>query len=391
MNILILGSGAREHALASKINQSPLCDKLFVLPGNPGTSLIATNVKIDLSDIHNILNFCLTNNINLVVVGSEIPLSLGITNLLMKNKIKVFGPSKEASMLETSKIFMKDLCQQLKIPTANGLAGGKGVAIPQSFNDADIILKEIMVDGKFGLSGSRIIIEEFLNGIELSYFVISDGENIVSLPSAQDHKKLNDGNKGPNTGGMGAYSPVPFLTPTIENQIIHQIINPTIKAMHERKTPFIGVLFAGIMLVKNKPYLLEYNARFGDPECQVILECMDDDIVDLMLAAIYGSLRDVVIRKNNNHALCAVIASYGYPNHYRKGFPISGLDQIDSSIKIYHAGTTFNDGKLVTDGGRVLCVADNLINAYRKTYSGVKQIHFDGCYYRNDIGFSKSN
>jgi len=415
MNILLLGGGGREHALAWKLAQSPRCDTLYAAPGNPGIAAHATLVELDLTDHAAVIAFCRENAIGLVVVGPEQPLVDGIADSLRAAAIPVFGPGKDAAQLEGSKGYTKDLCAQADIPTAgyvrctsrdaaltalndfaipvvikaDGLAAGKGVIIAETPEDARAAV-ETMFDGSFGDAGAEVVIEEFLTGEEASFFALTDGTNVVPFGSAQDHKRVGDGDTGPNTGGMGAYSPAPVLTAELERQAMERIVEPTVRAMAARGTPYIGVLYAGLMLTADGPKLIEYNCRFGDPECQVLMMRLDEDLVELLLATSTGGLGGRTSpRMADNAAITIVMAAKGYPGTPEKGAPLS-LPETADNVVIFHAGTTLSDGALVASGGRVLNVTatgPNLALARADAYLAVDRTGFPGGFCRRDIGW----
>jgi len=415
MNILLLGGGGREHALAWKLAQSPRCDTLYAAPGNPGIAAHATLVELDLTDHAAVIAFCRANAIGLVVVGPEQPLVDGIADSLRAAAIPVFGPGKEAAQLEGSKGYTKDLCAQADIPTAgyvrctsrdaaltalndfaipvvikaDGLAAGKGVIIAETPEDARAAV-ETMFDGSFGDAGAEVVIEEFLTGEEASFFALTDGTHVVPFGSAQDHKRVGDGDTGPNTGGMGAYSPAPVLTAELERQAMERIVEPTVRAMAARGTPYIGVLYAGLMLTADGPKLIEYNCRFGDPECQVLMMRLDEDLVELLLATSTGGLGGRTSpRMADNAAITIVMAAKGYPGTPEKGAPLS-LPETADNVVIFHAGTTLSDGALVASGGRVLNVTatgPNLALARADAYLAVDRTGFPGGFCRRDIGW----
>src|SRR5271170_3611805 len=381
MNILLLGSGGREHALAWKIAASPLVTKLWCAPGNAGIARDAECVVLDIADHTAVIDFCRTNAIDLVVVGPETPLAAGIADDLAGAGFKAFGPSRQAAQLEGSKAFTKALCTEFGIPTgaygrftdaaealayvrakgapivvkADGLAAGKGVVVAQTLREAEDAVA-MMFDGAFGAAGAEVVIEEFLSGREISFFALSDGDTAIALATAQDHKRVFDHDRGPNTGGMGAYSPTPFVTDEIHAEIMAKIILPTVAGMNARGTPFRGVLYAGIMLTPEGPKLFEYNVRFGDPECQVLMLRMMSDIVPAFLAACDGELKHFDLRWYDEPALTVVMAAKGYPGDYAKGTRIEGLDDAGKveGVEIFHAGTVAKDGVILANGGRVL-------------------------------------
>jgi phosphoribosylamine--glycine ligase len=417
MHILLLGSGGREHALAWKIAASPLVTKLWCAPGNAGIAREAECVALDIADHAAVIDFCKRNAVDLVVVGPETPLAAGIVDDLARAGVKAFGPSKEASQLESSKAFTKALCAEFKIPTgaygrftnaddalayvrkqgapivvkADGLAAGKGVVVAQTLREAEDAIA-MMFDGAFGAAGAEVVIEEFLSGREISFFALSDGDTAIPLASAQDHKRVFDHDQGPNTGGMGAYSPTPFVTPEIHAEIMAKIILPTVNGMKARGTPFCGVLYAGVMLTPDGPKLFEYNVRFGDPECQVLMLRMMSDIVPALLACCDGQLKNFDLRWFPDSALTVVMAANGYPGDYAKGTRIEGLDdaaKVDG-VEIFHAGTTTKDGVILANGGRVLnvCASGNTIaEAQVRAYEAVDRIRWPEGFCRRDIGW----
>ncbi len=413
MNILVIGSGGREHALCWSLRKSPNTKKLFCSPGNAGTNEIAEYVN--LNGFEETAQFCLKEKIDLVVVGQEAPLVEGITDFLESRGIKVFGPSQAASALEGSKIYMKNLCKEFNIPTAayaaftdidkatafintmeipivvkaDGLAAGKGVIIAESKNEAIKTVEE-MFSGKFGDAGKSIVIEEFLSGEEVSFFALSDGENAIPFCSAQDHKKVGDGDTGPNTGGMGTYSPAPIMTKELENRVMKEIINPTLAAMKKRGTPFKGVLFAGLMITKNSPKLLEYNIRFGDPETQSMMLRLKSDLPTLLYACAIGSIKNHKVELYPHATICIVMAAKGYPGDYKKNTEIRNLEKIStlSKVVVFHAGTKLENGKLLANGGRVLgvCATGETIKEARDTaYNAIDKIDWPYGFCRRDI------
>jgi phosphoribosylamine---glycine ligase len=416
MHILLLGSGGREHALAWKIAASPLVTKLWCAPGNAGIAREAECVELDIADHGAVADFCKRERIELVVVGPETPLAAGIVNDLERAGIKAFGPSKQAARLEGSKGFTKALCTEFGIPTgayrrfgnaaealdyvraqgapivvkADGLAAGKGVVVAQTLREAEDAIA-MMFEGAFGAAGAEVVIEEFLAGREISFFALSDGETAIPLATAQDHKRAFDHDQGPNTGGMGAYSPTPFVTPDIHDQIMKRIIVPTVAGMKARGTPFRGILYAGVMLTAEGPKLFEYNVRFGDPECQVLMLRMMSDIVPAMLAACDGQLRNFDLRWYPENALTVVMAAKGYPGDYRKGTRIDGLDEAAriEGVEIFHAGTVAKDDAILANGGRVLNVCalgKTVAEAQARAYAAVDRIIWPDGFCRRDIG-----
>jgi len=417
MHILLLGSGGREHALAWKIAASPLLTKLWCAPGNAGIAREAECVALDIADHAAVIDFCRRNRIDLVVVGPETPLAAGIVDDLAGAGIKAFGPSRQASQLEGSKGFTKALCSEFGIPTAaygqfanaadalayvrargapivvkaDGLAAGKGVVVAKTLREAEDAVA-MMFDGAFGAAGTEVVIEEYLAGREISFFALSDGESAIALASAQDHKRVFDRDQGPNTGGMGAYSPTPFVTPEIHAEIMAKIIMPTVNGMKSRGTPFRGVLYAGVMLTAEGPKLFEYNVRFGDPECQVLMLRMMSDIVPALLASCDGQLKHFDLRWFPDPALTVVMAAKGYPGDYAKGSRIGRLDEAAKveGVEIFHAGTVAKDGYILANGGRVLnvCATGRTVKeAQNRAYQAVDRIEWPDGFCRRDIGW----
>jgi phosphoribosylamine---glycine ligase len=417
MHILLLGSGGREHALAWKIAASPLVTKLWCAPGNAGIAREAECVALDIADHAAVIDFCKRSSIDLVVVGPETPLAAGIVDDLARAGIKAFGPSRQAARLEGSKGFTKALCTEFGIPTgaygrfdnaadalayarrqgapivvkADGLAAGKGVVVAMNLAEAEAAIA-MMFDGAFGKAGAEVVIEEYLAGREISFFALSDGETAMPLASAQDHKRVFDHDQGPNTGGMGAYSPTPFVTAEIHAQIMERIIRPTVAGMKARGTPFCGVLYAGVMLTADGPKLFEYNVRFGDPECQVLMLRMMSDIVPAMLASCDGQLKNFDVRWFPEQAVAVVMAARGYPGDYARGTRIDGLDDAAGveGVEIFHAGTTEQGGAIFANGGRVLNVCalgKTVTEAQRRAYAAVDRIKWADGFCRRDIGW----
>jgi phosphoribosylamine---glycine ligase len=417
MNILLIGSGGREHALAWKITQSPLCDMLFTAPGNPGTAQHGTNVTMDVAKHDDVIEFCFTHDIGLVVVGPEGPLVAGLVDDLTAAGIKAFGPSRAAAQLEGSKAFTKELCVEAGIPTAafarfmeleparayvkahgapivvkaDGLAAGKGVVVATTLVEAEEAL-EMMFGGGLGEAGAEVVIEAFMTGEEASFFAICDGKMALALASAQDHKRVGEGDTGPNTGGMGAYSPAPIMTREMEDRVMAEIINPTMAAMARRGTPFIGVLFAGLMLTATGPKLIEYNTRFGDPECEVLMPRLRSDLVAALIAACDGKLGKVALDWHDLSALTVVLCGRGYPGPPEKGGVIEGV--VDAAamddVLVFHAGTAERDGQLIANGGRVLNLVglgNNLADARANAYAAVDAVRWDAGFCRRDIGW----
>jgi phosphoribosylamine---glycine ligase len=415
MNILVIGSGGREHALVWKLKQSPLLKKIFCAPGNAGIAKEAECVDISVSDIKGMLKFASKKKIDLTIVGPEVPLVMGIVDEFEKNNIPIFGPTQRAAELEGSKAFSKYILDKYRIPTAkfkvftnydeakkfvkstagplvvkaDGLAAGKGVVICQTMEEALDALELVMATKAFGDAGDKVVIEECLVGPELSVLALSDGENLVYTVASQDHKRIFDGDQGPNTGGMGAYAPTPQVDVGLMERIKKEIMEPTIKGMALEDRPYKGVLYAGLMITAEGPKVLEYNCRFGDPETQVVLPLTKSDLLEGLMAAREGKLADYKWENHNAAGVCVVISSGGYPGSYEKCKPIYGLDgPYEDGVTVFHAGTSNADGKIVTNGGRVLgvtAVDENIEKAIQKVYRGVGKITFDGAYYRKDI------
>ena len=417
MKVLVIGGGGREHALVWKIAQSPLVDKVFCAPGNPGTALIAQNVDIAADNLKGLLAFALEEGIGLTVVGPELPLSMGLVDLFEEHGLKVFGARKNAAIIEASKAFSKDLMQKYQVPTAaygvftevgpalsfidrtgipivikaDGLAAGKGVIIAQTRDEAVVAVTDMLSGNAFGAAGSRVVVEEFLKGEEASFLAFTDGERIIPLASAQDHKAVFDGDLGPNTGGMGAYSPAPVVTAAIHEKAMAEVMRRTVDGMAAEGRPYRGVLYAGLMIDGESVKTLEFNARFGDPECQPLLMRMKSDIVPVLLAVAAGNLEGIEIEWHDKAAVCVVLASEGYPGDYTKGDRIAGLNdaaKIDDLV-VFHAGTKATQGGVVTNGGRVLGVTalgDSVPEAIERAYQGVSHISWPGMHYRSDIG-----
>lgn len=417
MKILVIGSGGREHALVWKIAQSPLVTKVYCAPGNPGIGELAENVAIKVDDLQGLLDFAKKQQIDLTVVGPELPLSLGIVDLFEDNGLKIFGARKNAAVIEASKAFSKDLMKKYHVPTAayevfteiepaiafidtlglpivvkaDGLAAGKGVIIAQTREEAIETVTDMLSGNAFGNAGSRVVVEEFLRGEEASFLAFTDGKNIIPLASAQDHKPAYDGDKGPNTGGMGAYSPAPVVTPAIHEKVMEEVMRRTVDGMAAEGRTYKGVLYAGLMIDGGEIKTLEFNARFGDPECQPLLMRMKSDIVPVLLATANGDISAVSLEWHDKAAVCVVMASGGYPGTYQKGDEITGLDKAASieDLFVFHAGTAKKDGAYITNGGRVLGVTAlgaTVEKAISRAYDGVAAIKWNGVHYRTDIG-----
>ncbi|MBN2778259.1 MAG: phosphoribosylamine--glycine ligase [Bacteroidales bacterium] len=420
MKILVLGSGGREHAITWKLSQSKKADKIFVAPGNPGTGEIATNIAISVNDFDAIADEVRKNNIDMIVVGPEDPLVNGIWDYFNNRpefaQLKVVGPSKYAAQLEGSKDFAKEFMQKFNIPTAgyftankdniedailflkkvsspyvlkaDGLAAGKGVLIIEDLNEAISELKN-MLDGKFGEASTKVVIEEFLDGVELSVFVITDGKDYVLLPEAKDYKRIGENNTGLNTGGMGAVSPVPFFDKDFREKVVSKIVEPTINGLYSEKMDYVGFVFFGLINVKGEPFVIEYNVRMGDPETEVVLPRLKSDLVEILDAACNSKLRDIIPEYHSDAAATVMLVSGGYPEDYQKGKKIQGLDIQNQSV-VFHAGTTLKDDDIFTNGGRVLAVSSyglDIFKALEKSYNTAKQISFENMYYRKDLGF----
>ena len=417
MKILIIGSGGREHALAWKIAQSPRVKKIFCAPGNPGIAEIAECIDIEAENIEALYNFALRQKIDLTVVGPEDALAAGIVDRFSDGRLHIFGPNKRASIIEGSKVFAKTLMRKHSIPTADfrvfadvnqakkhvvackfplvikadGLAKGKGVFVCKTLEEANKHIDDLMKEKIFGLAGDKVVIEEFLSGEEVSILAITDGKTIVPLSSAQDHKAVYDGDKGPNTGGMGAYSPVPLIADDLQFYIEENILVPIVHAMKKEDRPYKGVIYAGLIITSNGPKVLEFNARFGDPETQVLLTRLKSDLVPLLLSTTTDNLEGVEIEWSDNTSVCVVMTSRGYPDKYEKGLPILGLETLKGldNVQVFHAGTAIKDGKVVTSGGRVLGVTalgKSIQEAQKTVYGAVQKITFEGAHYRRDIG-----
>lgn len=417
-NVLLIGSGGREHSIAWKLKQSANLGKLFIAPGNPGTAALGINVEFGLDDFEAIASFAEEQSVDVVVVGPEAPLVSGIADFLNERNIPVFGPQKAAAMLEGSKEFAKKFMTKYNIPTADyavfssedfddalafiqskdsypivlkadGLAAGKGVFICGSEKEAAGQLEILKQDSSLSKAANKLVVEEFMEGEEASVFVIADGHTSHIIHHAQDHKRIGEGDTGLNTGGMGAYSPAPVLTEEIIGQVQREIIEPTITGMQLDESPYHGILYVGLMITRNGPKVVEYNCRFGDPECQVILPSLENDLLDLILATTEQRLDEKSIQTDNEYKCGVVLASKGYPVAYEKGKEISGLDTIDEKAIVFHAGTKEQDGIIVTSGGRVATVVGTgktLQEAIDHTYKNTEKIFFEGCYYRKDIG-----
>jgi phosphoribosylamine--glycine ligase len=420
MRVLVVGGGGREHALAWKLIQSPTCEQVYVAPGNPGTAAEPNvdNVDIAVEDIPGLVTFAKNNDIGLTIIGPEVPLVMGIVDAFAKEGLRCFGPSKEAAKLEASKSFTKNFLARHSIPTADyqvfsdvapaiayikdqgtpivvkadGLAAGKGVIVAMTEQEAIIAVEDMLSGNAFGEAGHSVVIEEFMTGEEASFIVMVDGENILTLATSQDHKARDNGDKGPNTGGMGAYSPAPVVTAEVHARIMAEVIEPTVKGMAADGRPYTGFLYAGLMIDSDgSPRVVEYNCRFGDPETQPILMRLQSDLIPLCEAALDGRLNTVDAQWDNRAAVGVVLAAGGYPEAYRKGDVITGFDGIDSNdCKIFHAGTALQDNQVVTAGGRVLCatsLGSTVSEAQSRAYKMIASVNWENMYYRTDIGY----
>ena len=416
MKVGIIGSGGREHAMCFALKKSKEIKKIYCFPGNAGTSQIAQNMSINVEDFNELKNFIVANKIDLVIVGPEKPLVNGIVDFLEKYNINVFGPNKSASQLEGSKIFTKNLCEKYQIPTANfgifknnedamhfsnntnyplvikadGLASGKGVYICENKNDSEIAINEIF-NGKFGVA-KNLLIEEFLVGEEMSYFIVTDGKTIKKFGTAQDHKRVLEHDLGKNTGGMGAYSPSRLINDKLEKKIIDRIVEPTIRGLKELGTKYKGFLYVGLMIIKGDPYLIEYNVRMGDPECQTILPKLDSSLLDIFIACCEGKLDQCIIKWQDKKSLCIVVCSKGYPDIFKKNLIIDNIEKIklNTDEYLYHAGTTRVNDEVFSNGGRVLsfvCLSKEFLEARKKILSLINQLAWDDGFYRKDIGY----
>jgi phosphoribosylamine--glycine ligase len=421
MRVLLAGSGGREHALAWKLAQSPLLKALFIAPGNAGTARLRSdgaeisNLPIDAGDKNALIAAALERKIDLAVIGPEAPLAAGLADDLRAKGLAVFGPSQAAAQIESSKVFAKEFMRRHKIPSAkftvfrdfekalaylrdlerpvvikaSGLAAGKGVIIPDNPLQAETALRRIMIDKEFGSAGDEVVLEERLRGPEVSLFVFTDGVTVKTTLPAQDHKRVFDGDRGPNTGGMGAYAPVPVCAPAMAEKISGSILKPAVDGLREEGRPFVGILYGGLMLTKDGPRVIEFNCRFGDPETQAILPLLESDLLEILTACATGKLAGLDIRWSKGSAACVVIASEGYPGKYPTGRTIAGLEQNLPNSYVFHAGTKEQDGQVVTAGGRVLCVTgwgEDIAQALKSAYTAIGPIRFEGMHYRKDIG-----
>ncbi len=417
MRILVVGGGGREHTLVWKLKQSPLVEKIYCAPGNAGIAEDAECVPIPVEDLQGLADFAEKQNIDLTIVGPEDPLARGIVDLFQKKGLKIFGPNKKAAQLEGSKVFAKDLMVKYNIPTAEyrtftspqeaeqyikevgtpvvvkaeGLAAGKGVIVCEEEEEALLAVKKIMIDRVFGDAGNRLIVEECLRGEEASILAFTDGESILAMVSSQDHKPIFDGDRGPNTGGMGAYAPAPLVTPEISRFVEEKILIPAVQGLKVEGCSYSGVIYAGLMFTEKGPKVLEFNCRFGDPEAQVVIPLLESDLVPILQAVVEGRLSQVKAQWHEGYAVCVVMASGGYPGSYQKGMPIQGLEKQKGkdNLVVFHAGTNVQEGKIVTNGGRVLGVtgwSQSLPETLRIVYEAVESIEFQGVQYRKDIG-----
>jgi phosphoribosylamine--glycine ligase len=416
MKVLVVGGGGREHAIVWKLSQSKSVDKIYCCPGNAGIAELAECIDVNQNDFNALLDFVKYEWIDLTIVGPEDPLSKGIVDLFEKDGRRILGPNKAAAQLESSKVFSKELMRLNGIPSAeykvftsylhaeeyirvkgtpivikaDGLAAGKGVFVATTIEEATHALKVILKDRVFGDAGNRVVIEQCLQGEEASYMVFTDGETIVPMASSQDHKRIFENDEGPNTGGMGAYSPAPVITEAMEKVVMEKVMRPTIKALKSGGLDYKGILYAGLMIDKGKPYVLEFNCRLGDPETQPVLSRLQTDFMDIAMAITETRLADIKVEWKKDPAVCVVISSSGYPGPYRKGDPIRGIDEANKmeGVHVFHAGTAFKDDTVVTSGGRVLGVTatgSDIASAKKRAYDAVGKIHFDGMHYREDI------
>ncbi len=417
MKVLVVGGGGREHALVWKLSQSPKVKKIYCAPGNAGISDIAECIDIKDDNVDALLDFVKYNWIDLTIVGPEVPLTAGIVDAFIKEERLIFGPDSVGAQLEGSKIFAKNFMQKYGIPSAeykvfssylqaeeyvglkgapivikaDGLAAGKGVIVAETVDEARRALSLIMKDKAFGDAGKKVVVEQCLKGEEASFMILTDGKTVLPLATSQDHKAIFDGDKGPNTGGMGAYSPAPIVTESLEKDIMQNIVSPIIKGLSRERIDFRGVIYIGVMVCDGKPYVLEFNCRFGDPEAQPILMRLESDFFELLKATAEGRLKDVQVSWNKGTSMCVVLASEGYPGPYKKGIPIKGLDALknEKDVVVFHAGTSLNNGEVVTSGGRVLGVTalgEDIRSAKDNAYRAIEKINFDGMQYRKDIG-----
>lgn len=418
MQVLVIGGGGREHTLVWKLAQSKKVTKLYAAPGNPGMKDLAECVDLDIADLDGLADWAEKHAIDLTVVGPEAPLVAGIVDVFKARGLTIFGPSAKAAEIEGSKIFSKELMEKYGVPTAffkvcdnladarafveekgapivikaDGLAAGKGVVVAMTRDEALAALDEMMGAHKFGSAGNRVVIEEFMEGEEASLLAFTDGKTIVPILAAQDHKRVNDGDQGPNTGGMGAYCPAPVMTDALKEKTVKEVLRPIVDALAKEGRPYSGCLYAGLMIKGDSVKVVEFNARFGDPETQVVLPLLKSDLAEIMVACANGTLTPDLVEWSDKAAVCVVMASGGYPASYKKGIPITGLKAANAmdDVVVFHAGTREEDGKILTNGGRVLgvtAVADDIPSAQQKAYDAVDKIHFDGAHYRQDIAW----
>ena len=418
MQVLVIGGGGREHTLVWKLAQSKKVTKIYAAPGNPGMKELAECVDLDIADLDGLADWAEKHAIDLTVVGPEAPLVAGIVDVFKARGLTIFGPSAKAAEIEGSKIFSKELMEKYGVPTAffkvcdnladarafveekgapivikaDGLAAGKGVVVAMTRDEALAALDEMMGAHKFGSAGNRVVIEEFMEGEEASLLAFTDGKTIVPMLAAQDHKRVNDGDQGPNTGGMGAYCPAPVMTDALKEKTVKEVLRPIVDALAKEGRPYSGCLYAGLMIKGDSVKVVEFNARFGDPETQVVLPLLKSDLAEIMVACANGTLPPDLVEWSDKAAVCVVMASGGYPASYKKGIPITGLKAANAmdDVVVFHAGTREEDGKILTNGGRVLgvtAVADDIPSAQQKAYDAVDKIHFDGAHYRQDIAW----
>ena len=418
MQVLVIGGGGREHTLVWKLAQSKKVTKLYAAPGNPGMKELAECVDLDIADLDGLADWAEKHAIDLTVVGPEAPLVAGIVDVFKARGLTIFGPSAKAAEIEGSKIFSKELMEKYGVPTAffkvcdnladarafveekgapivikaDGLAAGKGVVVAMTKDEALAALDEMMGAHKFGSAGNRVVIEEFMEGEEASLLAFTDGKTIVPMLAAQDHKRVNDGDQGPNTGGMGAYCPAPVMTDALKEKTVKEVLRPIVDALAKEGRPYSGCLYAGLMIKGDSVKVVEFNARFGDPETQVVLPLLKSDLAEIIVACANGTLTPDLVEWSDKAAVCVVMASGGYPASYKKGIPITGLKAANAmdDVVVFHAGTREEDGKILTNGGRVLgvtAVADDIPSAQQKAYDAVDKIHFDGAHYRQDIAW----
>jgi phosphoribosylamine--glycine ligase len=416
MKVLVIGSGGREHAIVWKLAQSPRVTHLFCAPGNAGIEALAMCAPVAVEDLAGLQQFVISEQIDLTVVGPEAPLALGIVDAFRKAKLKIFGPTRTAAQVESSKAFSKDLMGRYRIPTpaaqsfdalqpaldylnrhalpivvkADGLAQGKGVVVAMTYEEARQTVVSMLEQGTFGQAGRRVLIEEFLDGEEATVMAFTDGKTIVPMIAAQDHKRVGDGDQGANTGGMGAYAPAPIVTPELVQRVMKDVFHPAVEGLSRMGSPYQGVLYAGLMIVRGKPYVLEFNARFGDPETQVVLPLLQTDLLDVFEAVVEHRLDQLAVKWHAQSAVCVVMTSKGYPGRYESGSTIQALNTPTPEALVFHAGTKHQDGKIVTAGGRVLSITGigpDLATARERAYDTVNKIRFDGCHFRTDIAY----